>query len=153
MLLLLDVSAPLTFTTSAAVCLSAAIISPCRLLFPEPHQQQPAQLMQTATKPESYAISCVYCSPYVLPEHYIIPVIPGDFNQVERPRGMLFVTIVSAKNVPKMDWFNGSDPYVRYTSNMMVCCTDVPATCTTQCINIYKCHCHAVPYVACNHPA
>lgn len=52
-------------------------------------------------------------SPYVLPERYVIPVIPGDFNQVEKPRGMLFVTIVSAKNVPKMDWFNGSDPYVR----------------------------------------
>lgn len=51
--------------------------------------------------------------PYVLPDHYILPVIPGDFNQIDKPRGMLFVTIVSARNVPKMDWFNGSDPYVR----------------------------------------
>ena len=57
MLLLLGVSPPLTFNTCAAVCLSAAIISPCRLLFFEPHQQQTAQLTQTATKPESYAIS------------------------------------------------------------------------------------------------
>ncbi|KAL3139207.1 hypothetical protein ABBQ32_005978 [Trebouxia sp. C0010 RCD-2024] len=51
--------------------------------------------------------------PYVLPDHYTIPLVPGDFNQVDRPCGMLFVTVVSAINVPKMDWFNGSDPYVR----------------------------------------
>lgn len=57
----------------------------------------------------------VLCRPYVLPDHYTIPLVPGDFNQVERPCGMLFVTVVSAANVPKMDWFNGSDPYVRYT--------------------------------------
>ena len=35
---------------------------------------------------------------------------------IDRPRGMLFVTVVSAHNVPKMDWFNGSDPYVRYAA-------------------------------------
>lgn len=51
--------------------------------------------------------------PYVLPDHYTIPVVPGDYNAIDKPRGMLFVTIISAKNVPKMDWFNGSDPYVR----------------------------------------
>ena len=50
----------------------------------------------------------------MLPDHYTIPLVPGDFNQIERPRGMLFVTVVSSVNVPKMDWFNGSDPYVRY---------------------------------------
>ena len=54
------------------------------------------------------------CRPYVLPERYIVPLVPGDYNTIDRPRGMLFVTVVSAHNVPKMDWFNGSDPYVRY---------------------------------------
>ena len=55
----------------------------------------------------------VLCRPYVLPDHYTIPVVPGDYNAIDKPRGMLFVTVISAKNVPKMDWFNGSDPYVR----------------------------------------
>lgn len=54
------------------------------------------------------------CRPYVLPERYVVPLVPGDYNTIDRPRGMLFVTVVSAQNVPKMDWFNGSDPYVRY---------------------------------------
>ena len=58
------------------------------------------------------------CRPYVLPDHYTIPVVPGDYNAIDKPRGMLFVTIISAKNVPKMDWFNGSDPYVRYTTKL-----------------------------------
>ena len=64
----------------------------------------------------------VVCRPYVLPDHYTIPLVPGDFNQIERPCGMLFVTVVSAVNVPKMDWFNGSDPYVRY-----ICMFGVPS--------------------------
>ena len=50
----------------------------------------------------------------MLPDHYTVPLVPGDYNQIDKPRGMLFVTVVSAINVPKMDWFNGSDPYVRY---------------------------------------
>ena len=54
----------------------------------------------------------------MLPDHYTIPVVPGDHNAIDKPRGMLFVTIISAKNVPKMDWFNGSDPYVRYTTKL-----------------------------------
>jgi len=61
---------------------------------------------------------CLRCRPYVLPDHYTIPVVPGDYNAIDKPRGMLFVTIISAKNVPKMDWFNGSDPYVRYTTQV-----------------------------------
>ncbi len=61
------------------------------------------------------------CRPYVLPDHYTIPVVPGDYNAIDKPRGMLFVTIMSAKNVPKMDWFNGSDPYVRYTTKCNYC--------------------------------
>ena len=56
------------------------------------------------------------CRPYVLPERYVIPLVPGDYNMIDRPRGMLFVTVISAHNVPKMDWFNGSDPYVRYAA-------------------------------------
>ena len=58
----------------------------------------------------------VFCRPYVLPERLVIPLVPGDYNMIDRPRGMLFVTVVSAQNVPKMDWFNGSDPYVRLAS-------------------------------------
>lgn len=58
----------------------------------------------------------LWCRPYVLPDHYTIPVVPGDYNAIDKPRGMLFVTIISAKHVPKMDWFNGSDPYVWYTT-------------------------------------
>lgn len=65
------------------------------------------------------------CRPYVLPDHYTVPVVPGDFNAIDKPRGMLFVTIISAKNVPKMDWFNGSDPYVRCA----ICTTDSALVC------------------------
>ena len=68
------------------------------------------------------------CRPYVLPDHYTIPLVPGDFNQIEKPRGMLFVTIISAANVPKMDWFNGSDPYVRYACLLLACLLLLPLT-------------------------
>lgn len=79
------------------------------------------------------------CRPYVLPDHYTIPLVPGDFNQVDRPCGMLFVTVVSAINVPKMDWFNGSDPYVRYV--YMTCSTPV-----LFCLAVLRENCIVLPY-------
>ena len=42
-----------------------------------------------------------------------MPVEPDDFKQIHRPCGLLFVTIVSASYVPKMDYFSESDPYIK----------------------------------------
>ena len=42
-----------------------------------------------------------------------MPVVPDDFKQIHRPCGLLFVTDLSATNVPKMDYFSESDPYVK----------------------------------------
>ncbi|KAK9861272.1 hypothetical protein WJX84_001563 [Apatococcus fuscideae] len=49
--------------------------------------------------------------PYCLPEAWSYAFVPG-INQYDRPAGMLFVTVKEATNVPQMDWFNPSDPYV-----------------------------------------
>ena len=81
------------------------------------------------------------CRPYVLPDHYTIPLVPGDFNQIEKPRGMLFVSIISAANVPKMDWFNGSDPYVRYACLLLA---DLYSCCLQACIPDAGCCCCSV---------
>ena len=41
-------------------------------------------------------------------------VLQTDSDWAERPLGMLFVKLISAQNVPRMDWFrlSRSDPFV-----------------------------------------
>lgn len=50
---------------------------------------------------------------YTLPERFVLPLIPEDQLRADRPRGVLEVEIVEAENVPRMDLFSASDPYVR----------------------------------------
>lgn len=51
--------------------------------------------------------------PYVLPERYVWPLVEGDLGSIDQPAGMLFVTVVKATGVPKMDFLSKSDPYVQ----------------------------------------
>ncbi|KAK9824188.1 hypothetical protein WJX72_008409 [[Myrmecia] bisecta] len=53
--------------------------------------------------------------PFILPERVIIPLVPGGgaTDWEHRPRGMLFVQLKGATNVPKMDIFGKCDPFVR----------------------------------------
>ena len=53
----------------------------------------------------------ITCRPYCLPEAWTYKFVEG-INAYDRPAGMLFVTVKEATNVPQMDWFNPSDPYV-----------------------------------------
>ena len=53
--------------------------------------------------------------PYVLPDKYIIRMTDAELG-VERPKGFLFVKLIEAENVPKMDLLSKSDPYVKYVS-------------------------------------
>lgn len=59
--------------------------------------------------------------PYVLPERLTVPVkflydptLETDKDWAGRPEGMLFVRLIEANNVPRMDWFRlmRSDPFV-----------------------------------------
>ena len=36
----------------------------------------------------------VMCRPYVLPERYTYPLVDGDLGQIDKPKAMLFVTVV-----------------------------------------------------------
>ncbi|KAL3137181.1 hypothetical protein ABBQ32_006746 [Trebouxia sp. C0010 RCD-2024] len=49
----------------------------------------------------------------IVPESDNMPVVPDDFKQIRRPCGLLFVTDLRAANVPKMDYFSESDPYIK----------------------------------------
>jgi hypothetical protein len=49
--------------------------------------------------------------PLVLPEGITIPLQP-DAGRVDMPKGVLFVRVLEAKNVPRMDWFGKADPYL-----------------------------------------
>lgn len=53
------------------------------------------------------------CRKFTVPESESMPVFPDDFKQIRRPCGLLFVTGLSATNVPKMDFFSESDPYIK----------------------------------------
>lgn len=39
-------------------------------------------------------------------------IVPGSLDQIERPKGLLTVTLIEAVNVPRTDICSESDPYV-----------------------------------------
>lgn len=48
---------------------------------------------------------------YTLPEAYILPLVPGDISKLERPVGLVKVSVVECRNLPKSDVFGSCDPY------------------------------------------
>jgi hypothetical protein len=50
--------------------------------------------------------------PYVLPDKYIVRLTESDLG-IEMPKGVLFVKLMEAENVPKMDVLSKSDPYCK----------------------------------------
>ena len=50
---------------------------------------------------------------FTLPEKLVVPLIPENQLFADRPRGVLEVEVIAAKNVPWMDLFSPSDPYMR----------------------------------------
>jgi hypothetical protein len=56
--------------------------------------------------------------PYILPERYSVPFTDAAEEEEARPKAILFLKFVGAKNVPKMDLFSQSDPYVRSLSRL-----------------------------------
>ena len=53
------------------------------------------------------------CRPYVLPERYTIPLVDAQNFGIEMPQGMLFVKLIEATGIPRMDLFSKSDPFVK----------------------------------------
>ena len=51
--------------------------------------------------------------PYVLPERYTFPLVDAQNFGIEMPQGMLFVKLIEATGVPRMDLFSKSDPFVK----------------------------------------
>ena len=51
------------------------------------------------------------CRPYVLPDKYTLKLTDAELG-IETPKGILFVTLIEASNVPRMDFLSKSDPYV-----------------------------------------
>lgn len=48
----------------------------------------------------------------MLPDKYIIQLTDNDLG-IETPKGILFVKLLEAENVPRMDLLSKSDPYVK----------------------------------------
>lgn len=57
-----------------------------------------------------HAVSTRLHRPYVLPDKYVVPLTDSDLG-IQVPKGILFVHLLEAQNVPRMDLFNKSDPY------------------------------------------
>ncbi len=53
--------------------------------------------------------------PYVLPDKYVVPFTDAGLG-IETPTGILFVKLLEAEHVPKMDVLSKSDPYVKCVS-------------------------------------
>ena len=51
--------------------------------------------------------------PFVLPGRFTFPLSPAATSASPLPRGMLFVTAVGARGLPRMDLFSKTDAYVR----------------------------------------
>ena len=47
----------------------------------------------------------------MLPDKYMVKLTEGELG-IEAPKGILFVTLIEASNVPRMDLMSKSDPYV-----------------------------------------
>lgn len=50
--------------------------------------------------------------PYVLPDKYVVQLKEGDLG-FQTPKGIIFVKLLEAENVPRMDMLSKSDPYVK----------------------------------------
>ena len=53
------------------------------------------------------------CRPYVLPERYTFPLVDAQNFGIEMPQGMLFVKLIEATGIPRMDLLSKSDPFVK----------------------------------------
>ena len=53
------------------------------------------------------------CRPYVLPESFVLPLVDSSDLGIEKPQGMVFVNLIEATDVPKMDLFSQSDGFVK----------------------------------------
>ena len=49
----------------------------------------------------------------MLPERFVIPLVDAANFGIEMPQGMLFVKLIEATGVPRMDLLSKSDPYVQ----------------------------------------
>ena len=47
----------------------------------------------------------------MLPDKYTLKLTDAELG-IETPKGILFVTLIEASNVPRMDFLSKSDPYV-----------------------------------------
>ncbi|CAL5224210.1 g6855 [Coccomyxa viridis] len=56
-------------------------------------------------------IASTVLRPYVLPDKYVLKLTDAELG-IETPKGILFVTLIEASNVPRMDFLSKSDPYV-----------------------------------------
>ena len=65
--------------------------------------------------PHTYSFHLLPCKcayrPYVLPDKYVLKLTDAELG-VETPKGILFVRLLEATNVPRMDMLSKSDPYV-----------------------------------------
>lgn len=50
--------------------------------------------------------------PYVLPDKYVVPLTDSPLG-IQTPRGILFVHLLEAEGVPRMDLLSKSDPYCK----------------------------------------
>ena len=62
-------------------------------------------------KPLAQALLAWVYRPYVLPDKYVVKLTDAELG-VEPPQGILFVKLIEASNVPRMDMLSKSDPYV-----------------------------------------
>ncbi|KAL4458138.1 hypothetical protein ABPG75_013003 [Micractinium tetrahymenae] len=51
--------------------------------------------------------------PFTFPDGFVYDLTTHSVVPVEKPEGLLEVAVVEARNVPRMDFFGKSDPYVR----------------------------------------
>ncbi|KAK9917790.1 hypothetical protein WJX75_008296 [Coccomyxa subellipsoidea] len=49
--------------------------------------------------------------PYVLPDRYTVEIVPDSGMQT--PKGLLFITLIEAVHVPRVDWLSKTDPFIK----------------------------------------
>ena len=54
--------------------------------------------------------ACAMRRPYVLPDKYVVPLTDSELG-IQMPKGILFVHLLEAEHVPRMDLLGKSDPY------------------------------------------
>lgn len=50
--------------------------------------------------------------PFVLPEGLTVPLTPGRVDGLVVPAGMVYVRLIEATHVPRLDWYTRPSPYV-----------------------------------------